>query len=145
MKKVVLIAFAFFAIGTLSAQEVGLRFGGTNGGNGAAIDAVFGTGAGRIHADLAFYNGGIGVDALYDFIHKPLGGEAFSWYAGVGASALIGDFFLLGATAEIGLEYSFNTVPIVIGLDWRPTFWIIEETQFGADGFGLNARWNFGG
>lgn len=103
MKKVLLIAFAFFAIGTLSAQEVGLRFGGINGGNGAAIDAVFGTGAGRIHADLAFYNGGIGVDALYDFIHKPLGGEAFSWYAGVGASALFGDdFFSLGATAEIG-------------------------------------------
>lgn len=145
MKKILLVLFTTLCFGTLSAQEVGVRFGGINGSNGAAIDAVFGSGPGRIHADLGFFDSNIGVDVLWDLLYKPIGGEAFSWYVGVGLTTIIGDNFWLGAAGEIGLEYRFNGVPIVIGIDWRPTFWIIEETGFGADSFGLNARWNFGG
>jgi hypothetical protein len=145
MKKIVLIAFIslstyFFG----SAQEVGIRFGGTNGGGGAAIDAVFGAGPGRIHADLGFYNGGVGIDVLWDFLHKPLSGEAFNWYLGVGPTMTIGNDFWLGVAGEAGLEYKFNSVPITMGLDWRPTFWIIDETKFGADSFGFNVRYRFG-
>jgi hypothetical protein len=145
MKKVLLVCFAVFAMGSLSAQEVGIRFGGVNGGGGAAIDAVFGVGSSRIHADLGFYNEAVGIDILWDLLYKPLGGEAFNWYLGVGPTATIGDPFWLGVAGELGLEYRFNGVPIVLGLDWRPTFWIIDDTRFGADSFGLNARWNFGG
>lgn len=151
MKKVVLVLF--FAIGALSlsqAQEVGIRFGDALGNN-VALDAVFSTGEfNRIHADLTFGNG-IGAEALWDFIYRPLGGEAFNWYAGVGPSLFIGDYgndvdvFLLGVAGEIGLEYRFNSVPIVLGLDYRPVFILIEETDFDAGGFGFNVRWNFGG
>jgi hypothetical protein len=28
-------------------------------------------------------------------------------------------------------------------LDYRPTFWIVEETDFDAGGFGLNIRYVF--
>ena len=145
MKKLVLVIFAAFAFGSISAQEVGIRFGGVNGGGGAAVDAVFGTGSSRIHADLGFYGSSVGIDVLWDLIYKPLGGEAFYWYLGPGVTTSIGDNFWLGGCAEIGLEYRFNTVPIVIGADWRPTLWVIEETKFGANSFGLNVRWNFGG
>ncbi len=145
MKKVLLVFFAVFAMGTLSAQEVGIRFGGVNGGGGAAIDGVFGNGPNRIHADLGFYNSAVGVDVLWDFLYKPLGGEAFNWYIGAGLTSYIGNDFWLGAAGEVGLEYRFNGVPIVLGIDWRPTFWIFEQTEFGANSFGLNARWNFGG
>jgi hypothetical protein len=145
MKKLFLIAtFAFTMINFVGAQEIGVRFGGTNGAGGAAIDGVFQSSFGRIHADLGFYNGGVGVDALLDFIHKPLSGEGFSWYLGAGPTTFIGDVFWLGASGEIGLEYKFNEVPIVIGADWRPTFWIIENTDFGANSFGLNVRYRFG-
>lgn len=145
MKKTLLIAaFSLFAYCFVSAQEVGVRFGGTNGGGGAAVDAVFGAGAGRIHADLGFYSSGVGIDVLWDFLYKPLGGEAFSWYLGAGPTTVIGDDFWLGICGEAGLEYKFNSVPISMGLDWRPTFWIIEDTKFGADSFGLNVRWRFG-
>ena len=51
--------------------------------------------------------------------------------------------FFLGVSGEIGIEYHFDTVPIAIGLDYRPTFWIIEETDFDAGGFGLNIRYVF--
>jgi hypothetical protein len=142
-----LLAVAAIIIGGVlssNAQEVGVRFGGTNGAGGAAIDAVFSAGEfSRIHADLGFYRGGVGIDALWDFIYKPLSGEAFNWYLGAGPSTYIGDDFWLGLSAEIGLEYRFSGVPIAIGADWRPTLWVVEETEFGADSFGLNVRFVF--
>ena len=145
MKKLLLIGvFTLSTFVFASAQELGIRFGGTNGGGGAAIDAVFGPGAGRIHLDAGFYKSGVGVDALWDFLYKPLGSEAFNWYLGVGPSVTIGDNFWLGASGEIGLEYRFKSTPISIGADWRPTMWIIDETKFGADSFGLNVRYRFG-
>lgn len=140
----VVIAIATFTVITTNAQEIGVRFGGTNGAGGAAIDGVFEAGQfSRIHADLGFYRGGMGADALWDFIYRPLGDEAFNWYLGVGPSLYLGDDFWLGASGEIGLEYRFETVPISLGIDWRPTLWIVEETKFGADSFGLNVRFVF--
>ncbi|WP_439184305.1 hypothetical protein [Carboxylicivirga taeanensis] len=128
-----------------NAQEVGLRFGGSNGLGGVAIDGVFSMGQfSRVHADLAFWDSYMGVDALWDFIYRPLGEEAFNWYVGVGPSILIGDEFWLGASGEIGLEYKFSQVPLALGVDWRPTFWLFDDTRFGADSFGLNIRWVFG-
>jgi hypothetical protein len=142
---VAILAIVISSAFSSNAQEVGLRFGGTNGAGGVAIDGVFGLGQfSRIHADLGFYKGGIGIDALWDFLYKPLGNEAFNWYLGAGPSTYIGDDFDLGISGEIGLEYHFNGAPIALGLDWRPTFWIIEETRFGADSFGLNIRYVFG-
>jgi hypothetical protein len=145
MKKLFLAAiFSIAILGIANAQEVGVRVGGTNGAGGAAVDGVFGTGAGRIHADLGFYNHGVGVDALWDILYKPLGNESFNWYLGPGASTFIGDGnFWLGVSGEIGLEYKFKGAPIVIGADWRPTLWVIKETRFGADSFGLNIRFAF--
>ena len=145
LRKLFIVA-AIIIGGVLSsnAQEIGVRFGGTNGAGGAAIDAVFSAGQfSRIHADLGFYRGGLGIDALWDFIYKPLNGEAFNWYLGVGPSTYLGDSFWLGISGEIGLEYRFSSVPIAIGADWRPTLWVVEETRFGADSFGLNVRFVF--
>lgn len=142
-----LAVFAIIAGCALStnAQEIGIRFGGTNGAGGAAIDGVFGAGQfSRIHADLGFYKGGIGIDALWDFLYLPMNEEAFYWYLGVGPSLFLGADFWLGASGEIGLEYRFESVPIALGADWRPTMWIVRETQFGANSFGLNLRYVFG-
>ncbi len=145
MKKV-LITLALIA-GTISftnAQELGVRFGNISAGN-VAIDGIFSTGQfSRIHADVSFGGGGVGIDALWDFLYRPLGDEAFYWYAGAGVFTFIGDNFDLGIIGEIGLEYRFKAVPIALGLDWRPYLKIIDETKFGADGFGLNVRWVFG-
>lgn len=143
MKKLLFIILLSVS-GILNAQEVGIRFGGVNGGGGAAIDGVFGVGEGRIHASAGFFGDALGVDVLWDLLYKPLNQENFYWYIGFGPSATIGDPFWLGAAGELGMEYRFSEVPVVIGLDWRPTLWIIEDTRFGGDSFGLNVRWNFG-
>ena len=142
MKKILLGLFMLSTV-AISAQEIGVRFGEVSGNN-VAVDGVFETGSfSRVHANISFGGDGVGLDALWDFIYRPLGGESFNWYAGFGPSAYIGDLFLLGASGEIGLEYVFNEVPIAIGLDYRPTFWIIENTDFDFGGFGLNIRYRF--
>lgn len=128
-----------------NSQELGIRFGEVVGGN-VALDAIVPLGKfSRVHADLSFGNNRVGVEALWNFLYKPLGGEAFNWYLGVGPSLLLGDPFRLGASGEIGLQYTFNSVPISLSADWRPTFWLVENTDFSARGFGFNIRYVFGG
>ncbi|MCH8231337.1 MAG: outer membrane insertion C- signal [Bacteroidetes bacterium] len=140
MKNVLIILFFVIGFSQVSfGQEIGVRFGDTVGGN-VAIDGVFAFKKSRIHADVSFGNGGLGVVGVYDFIVSPLGDEAFNWYLGVGASAFLGDPFELGIPGEIGLEYRFDNVPIALGIDWRPTFILIENTDFKIDRFGLNVR-----
>lgn len=147
MKKILLVPFFFAAMmfwNTATAQELGLRFGDVLGNN-VAIDGVFGLGQfSRIHADVSFGNNGLGIEALWNPIYRPLGEEAFHWYVGVGPSVFLGDPFILGVSGEIGLEYKFNSVPLVLGLDWRPRVDIVEVTAFRANGFGLNVRYVFG-
>lgn len=145
MKKIfIVLALILGTISITNAQELGVRFGNISAGN-VAIDGIFSTGQfSRIHADVSFGSGGVGIDALWDFLYRPLGDEAFNWYAGAGFFTFIGDSFDLGIIGEIGLEYRFVAVPIALGLDWRPYLEIIDETRFGANGFGLNVRWVFG-
>ena len=140
MKKITL-AFTLLFSTFISAQELGVRFGEVTG-NTIAIDGVFDLESSRIHASISFGDG-VGLDALYDFIYKPLGEEALNWYAGVGASTYIEDDFNLGVSGEVGLEYIFNDLPLVLGIDYRPTLWLIEDTDFKWDGFGINVRYRF--
>jgi hypothetical protein len=144
MKKtllVVIISLVF--MGMANSQELGVRFGNNSAGN-VAIDGVFGVSKfSRIHADVSFGNG-VGIDALWDFLYRPLGGEAFNWYLGVGPYMQIDDPFWFGAAFEGGLEYRFNSVPLAIGVDWRPRLSIIETTDFHFEGFGFNVRYIFG-
>ena len=144
MKKGFLAILAILYIGIVAGQEVGIRFGGVNGGGGAAIDGVFDVGGTRIHADVGFYDA-FAADLVWDLIFQPVPeGDNFYWYLGPGVSTWIGSEIFIGGCGEIGLEYRFVEVPVVIGVDWRPTLWIIEQTQFDARNFGLNVRWNFG-
>ncbi|MFT6971330.1 MAG: hypothetical protein ACJAXX_001899 [Roseivirga sp.] len=134
---------AMFISFNSNAQELGVRFGNVTGGD-YAIDAVFGTAKfSRIHANLSFGSEVVGIEALWDFIYRPIGVEAINWYVGVGPFLGLGNDFSLGAVGEIGLEYRFVEIPLAIGLDWRPAFEIIDETNFVPDGFGFNIRYVF--
>lgn len=144
MKKLIAILSFVIICSSVQAQELGIRFGDVVG-NDVAVDALFSVGKfSRIHANVSF-GSGVGVEALWDFLYRPLGGEAFYWYVGVGPSMLIDDPFFLGASGEIGLSYKFTNVPLSLSADWRPTFYIIEDTDFHAGGFGVNLRYVFGG
>lgn len=145
MKRIILIlVFAISSVLFADAQELGVRLGNVSAGN-VAIDAVFNTSkASRIHSDLSFGYGGMGIDVLWDFIYRPLGDEAFNWYLGAGPYMQIDDPFWFGAAGEIGLEYRFNEVPLALGIDWRPRLSIVEITDLHFEGFGVNIRYVFG-
>jgi hypothetical protein len=145
MKKIiVIVALVLSTCGYSFAQELGVRFGNISGGN-VAVDVIFNTTKfSRIHSDVSFGNG-VGVDVLWDFLYRPIGGEAFNWYVGAGPYIQIADPFWLGVAGEVGIEYRFNQVPIVIGADWRPALSIVEVTDFHTEVFGINVRFAFGG
>ncbi|TXE14777.1 outer membrane insertion C- signal [Algoriphagus aquimarinus] len=147
MKKIKLLGLVLFLVTAsfyqANAQELGIRFGNFNGNN-VAVDGVFALGEfSRVHADVSFGGNGVGIDALWNPIYKPVGTSEFNYYLGFGPSLFIGDPFGLGVAGEAGIEYAFDDVPIVIGADWRPNFRLIENTNFFADQFGLNIRWRF--
>ena len=142
MKKYFLVIIVVAGFSTTNAQELGVRFGSITGGN-VAIDGIFSMGEfSRIHADVSFGNG-VGIDVLWDFLYRPLPGEAFNWYVGAGPYTFIGSNFELGVVGEIGLEYHFNEVPLAIGIDWRPYLRIIDNTDFVVKSGGLNVRYVF--
>lgn len=144
MKRIVFIAMVSLMLtGFCYSQELGVRLGEVTGGN-VAIDGVFSVSKfSRIHADVSFGHG-VGIDALWDFLYRPLGEEAFNWYLGAGPYMQINDPFWLGAAFEAGLEYRFNSVPLALGFDWRPSLSIIETTAFHFESFGFNIRYVFG-
>lgn len=125
------------------AQEVGIRFGDAMGNKSSvAIDGIFGLGKySRIHADVSFGNG-VAVEALWDFLYRPIEQSPINWYVGVGPSLYLSSPFALGAAGEVGLEYRFKDIPMAIGLDYRPTFVLIEKTAF-VNSFGFNVRYVF--
>ncbi len=137
---------AVIALGLLFAhsaysQEVGIRFGNALANkNSVALDGVFALGKfSRIHADVSFGNG-VGVEALWDFLYRPIPNSPINWYVGVGPALYLGTPFGLGASGEVGIEYRFDDVPLVLGLDFRPTFVLVEKTDFVAN-FGFNVRY----
>jgi hypothetical protein len=142
MKKLIILTSFIFCSYIGSSQEIGVRFGDVLG-NTVALDAVFSSGEfHRIHTDLSFGND-FGLEVLWDFVYRPFGGEAFFYYIGIGPSFLFSDDLLFGISGEIGLEYHFNGVPIAVGADWRPTYFLVEDANFEPGGFGFNARFVF--
>lgn len=139
MKTTILFLLLVMFAASVNAQEIGIRVGNVVE-NHVAIDGVFGGKASRIHADVSFGTG-VGIEVLWDIIMKQLGDGGLHWYLGVGPSAIIDDPFWLGISGEIGLEYRFKDAPIALGLDWRPTFFLIDDTHFYSRGFGFNARY----
>ena len=144
MRKLTLVVVLLLAFsGYLTAQEIGIRLGNVTAGD-VAVDGIISTSEfSRIHADLSFGNG-MGLDVLWDFIYRPLGKEAFNWYLGAGPYMQVDDPFWFGAAGEVGLEYSFQEVPLSLGIDWRPKLSIVEKTDLHFEGFGVNLRYVFG-
>ncbi len=142
MKKLVFITSFLFCSSIGFSQEIGVRFGDVLG-NDLGLDAMFRSGDfHRIHADLSFGND-FGLELLWDFVYRPFGGEAFYYYLGVGPSMLFSDPLFFGISGEAGLEYQFRSIPIAIGADWRPTYFLVEDANFEPGGFGINARFVF--
>lgn len=85
--------------------------------------------------------------------HLPLGFDevpGIRWYYGGGGS--IGNYrnkvkdenqLYLSADGVIGLDYKFDTAPINLSLDWKPSLELSPSPDFNGNGLGLSVRITF--
>ena len=165
MKKIILSAIMLFGLAfTAQAQDIaknalGLRLGDNNGFGGEISYQRGLNEKNRLEFDLGWRNSS-DVDAikavgLYQWVWNIDGG--FNWYAGVGAgiAAWDHDYYngnvkyndsgtYVFAAGDIGIEYGFNEVPILLSLDARPEIGsgYYDDDNFGFD-VGLGIKFKF--
>lgn len=144
MKKVFLSAIMLIGLAfTAQAQDIsknalGLRLGSSDG-FGAEISYQRGLSKNnRLELDLGWRNSkevdAFKLTGVYQWVWNIDGG--FNWYAGVGGGvgswnndAYNDNGTFLFAAGDIGIEYGFEEVPILLSLDIRP------ELYFNSDGY----------
>ncbi|MBK7094652.1 MAG: hypothetical protein IPH57_06300 [Saprospiraceae bacterium] len=141
MKKItftLLLAFAFLLTNNMNAQEyksaVGVKLGyGLVGtykmflNDKAAID-VFG----------GIRWGGLAAGAYYLMHNEIPSVDKLSWYWGGGVSFTTWDYgvsgldnyYELGISGVIGLDYSFDEFPLNVSVDWAPTFVVVDSWDY---------------
>ncbi|MBF4467640.1 hypothetical protein [Flavobacterium sp. LC2016-12] len=165
MKKVILSAIMLLGLAfTAQAQDIaknalGLRLGDNNGFGGEISYQRGLNEKNRLEFDLGWRNSS-DVDAikavgLYQWVWNIDGG--FNWYAGVGAgiAAWDHDYYngnvkyndsgtYVFAAGDIGIEYGFKEVPILLSLDARPEIGsgYYDDDNFGFD-VGLGIKFKF--
>lgn len=165
MKKIILSAIMLFGLAfTAQAQDIaknalGLRLGDNNGFGGEISYQRGLNEKNRLEFDLGWRNSS-DVDAikavgLYQWVWNIDGG--FNWYAGVGAgiAAWDHDYYngntkyndsgtYVFAAGDIGIEYGFKEVPILLSLDARPEIGsgYYDDDNFGFD-VGLGIKFKF--
>ncbi|MDN3672694.1 hypothetical protein QWY99_06445 [Flavobacterium branchiarum] len=161
MKKIILSAIMLLGLAfTAQAQDIsknalGLRLGDNHGFGGEISYQRALSKNNRIEADLGWRNSR-DVDAfklvgLYQWVWNI--DQGFNWYAGVGGG--IGSWnhdynnykdngTFVFAAGNIGIEYGFKEVPILLSLDARPEIGsgYYDDDNFGFD-IGLGIKFKF--
>ncbi len=135
MKKIIVSLVVLIGLGfsskaqDISKHSIGLRFG-ENNGLGAEISYQKGlTKNNRLEIDLGWRNNhnvsAFKLTGIYQWIWEI--DNDFNWYAGAGAGlgswsapTNSGGFFYVAG--NVGIEYNFKAIPLLISLDYRPEF-----------------------
>ncbi len=158
MKKIIAAVWMVFCLVSISkAQDyntgIGIRGGFSNGLTvkhfiepKSAIEGILST----------RWNGFI-VTGLYEVHNQAFNAERLKWYFGFGGHIGFwngnydknywGDYgtsyTVVGIDGILGLEYSFEEVPLNLSLDWKPAFNFVGYSGFWADGGALSLRYIF--
>ncbi len=155
MRKLFLLAVLFLCVAVTSGAQdfhgnrnsIGIR-----GGWGAEVSYQrYIAPLNRIEATLGFNRFGFDITGIYQWmfdIHSDESGQ-FRWYAGPGVS--MGSWsnkhfskgFGLGFLGQAGIEYAFESVPLLLSLDYRPGIFLAPEAHFDWTGFGFGIRYCF--
>lgn len=159
MKKLILtftLAFLFLSIGSINAQSyssaVGVRLGyGLNASYKKELKE-------SMYADIyAGFGGGSGYSRLFAGaaveLHKSIENvDNLYWYYGGGAylgsynykSGYGDNYFYVGINGVLGLDYTFEEIPLNLSADWMPGFNIIGGGGFYGAAGGLSVRYILG-
>lgn len=152
MKKIILSAFMLIGLAfnvhsqEISKNALGLRLGDNDGFGGEVTYQRGLSKNNRLELDLGWRNSK-DVDAfklvgLYQWVWDI--DKNFNWYAGVGAG--IGSWSydkggfsdsgtILLAAGDIGIEYKFDEIPLLLSFDFRPEIYF-DSDKYREDSFG---------
>jgi hypothetical protein len=135
MKK--LLVVLTLVLGISAAAVAQPRAIGVRGAFGAEISYQHSLSSNFVEAGLGFWGGGFGVTGVYDFVLASPQWTPGTWnvYAGPGASLAVGGGVVVGICAQVGLEYTFESIPLQLSLDMRPSVVTISEGMSFMSGF----------
>lgn len=135
MKK--LLVVLSLVLGISAAAVAQPRAIGVRGSYGAEISYQHNLGSNFLEGDLGWWDGGVAVTGVYDFVLASPQWTAGTWnvYAGPGAGIALGDGVSVGVCAQIGLEYTFGSIPLQLSLDMRPNILTINDGLHFIGGF----------
>lgn len=145
MKKLIIafvLAVCFIGAGNaqVSKKTIGVRFG-----NGAELSYQHPLGAAhRVELDLGFNSNVFVLAGIYHWVWELSDlADGVNWYAGGGGVVgIYGSSFALGVVGQVGIEYNFEKIPLLLSLDYRPGIYIIPFAP-SYDGICLGARYKF--
>ncbi len=152
-KMLVGVVFSLLVTTSLNAQNyhtaLGIRLGLFNG---FTIKHFMKT-EHAIEGLLGFRWDGFMITGLYEYQRPFTGGKNLEWFVGIGGHLGLWDsgyyksrFYdnshsVFGMDLIGGLEYTFDEVPINLGLDWKPAFNFIGDDRAWLDGLALSIRY----
>lgn len=105
----------------------------------------------RIEGTIGFDYYGFSMAAMHQWTFElPIDTEGiWQWYVGAGGG--IGSWdrqkydkgFSLGALVQVGVEYTFSNIPLLLSLDYRPGFYFLPEGRFDFRGIAVGVRYCF--
>lgn len=161
MKKVVLSAilavFAISASAQINSKAIGLRLGGGNGfGTEVSYQQMLNS-KNRLELDLGVHSdnnyGSFGVSGIYQWTWGIDAG--FYWFAGVGGQTGFWNYdddvnndyddsgMWLSVLGQIGIEYHFSEIPLMLGIDARPAIGVINSYDDFDGDLSVSVRYTF--
>lgn len=155
MRKTVFTLLVLIMGLTVKAQDyktgIGLRGGPASG----LTFKHFVNESAAIEANITTRWNGVHLTGLYDLQYRTFDVAGLYWVYGFGAHLGFTDgenkrfedgenHTLFGADLMLGIEYTFENLPVNVGLGWKPYFDFIGDSQFVPDDFAITARFVFG-
>ncbi len=105
----------------------------------------------RMEGTIGFDYYGFSVAGIHQWTFElPINTDGiWQWYAGAGAGLGSWDRnkydkgFSLGVLGQVGIEYTFAGIPLLLSLDYRPGFYFLPEARFDFRGVALGIRYCF--
>ena len=143
MKKIFLLAIIILSTNSFSQSyktAVGLK-GGYPSLGGLNLKKMLSSST-AAEFSLGGYDGGLVISGLFE-IQNPLPEpNGLYWYLGVGPTVgSVRGSFLLTANGVLGIEYTFQDLPINIALDTGPVIQLIGNRNLFSWGGGLAVRY----
>lgn len=147
------IAFIFLIATSLNAQNYKTGLGGRIGAFNGFTIKHFVQNDKALEGLLSFRWNGFVITGLYEYQRPFKGAKNLDWFVGIGGH--IGfwdreDYYwhrhdgsnsIVGMDLIGGIEYTFEEVPINLGLDWKPAFNFIGDDHVWFDGLALSIRY----